>query len=260
MGKAHNRLDLDISYISSEYISGRTAQDIASELGVSKKAVLTRLRESGVQRRKHEYPDVTSEVLQDLYITQKLSTRAIADIFGCSNKFICDKLDKFGIPKRKRVGDPSFTKEERKAKWGKSREEHNLWKGGVTTLNETLRFITSDWRNEQLHSNNYTCFVTGKLGGDLHVHHIRPFHEIRDQALSDLGIDTVGRIADYDDKTMTILRDRIVELHEGERGFPIQMEIHKLFHSLYGFKTDERDLLEFKNRYLLGEFNEKLVI
>lgn len=260
MRKPHNRLDIDVNYISSEYESGRTAQDIASELGVSKKSILTRLKEAGVARRKHTPPSIGREQLYNFYVDQKLSTRAIGDMIGCSSKYVSNKLIEYGIPRRKRVGDPSFSKEERRAKWGKSREEHNLWKGGVTTLNETLRFITSEWRIEQLHKHKYTCFITGQKGGDLHVHHIRPFHEIRDHALAELGIDVAGKIADHTEETMTILRNRIAELHEGEKGFPIKPEFHKLFHKLYGFKTTEVDLLEFKKRYQSGEFNELIAI
>jgi transposase len=256
LGKAHNRLDLDISYISSEYISGRTAQDIASELGVSKKAVLNRLKEAGVQRRKPEYPDVTKEALLEMYINQKLSTRDIASKFGCSNKFIGDRLSEFGIPKRMRVGDPSFTEEERKAKWGKSREEHNMWKGGVTGLNETLRYAATDWRLSELKRGNFTCFVTGQRGGDLQVHHITPFHEIRDRALSEVGVEMRQSISDYDEETIRSLRNKIAELHEIEEGYVLEQHIHKIFHSLYGFKTTLEDLMEFKARYNSGELSQ----
>jgi hypothetical protein len=258
LAKAHNRLDIDVSYVTSEYIKGRTADDIAKELGVSKKSILTRLKEAGVGRRKQPtYPEVTYEVLQEMYINQKLSTRDIAEKFGCSNKYIGARLSEFGIPKRKRVGDESFTEEERKAKWGKSREEHNMWKGGVTGLNETLRYSATDWRLKELKRGNFTCFVTGQRGGDLHVHHITPFHEIRDQALYEIGVEMRQSIADYDNKTLTSLRNKIAELHEREEGYILAPHIHKIFHSLYGFKTTKEDLLEFKKRYQIGEFNER---
>jgi len=255
LARAHNRIDIDVIYVSSEYIKGRTANDIATELGVSKKAILTRLKEVGVERRKQPtYPEVTYEVLQEMYTNQKLSTRDIAKKFGCSNKFICDRLSEFGIPKRKRVGDESFTEEERKAKWGKSRGEHNMWKGGVTGLNETLRYSTTGWRLSELKRGSFTCFVTGQRGGDLHVHHITPFHEIRDRALTEIGVEMRASIADYDDETMRSLRNKVAELHDQEEGFVLATHIHKLFHSLYGFKTTKEDLLEFKERYINGEF------
>jgi hypothetical protein len=256
LGKAHNRLDLDISYISSEYISGRTAQDIATELGVSKKAVLNRLKEAGVQRRKPEYPAVTKEALLEVYVNQKLSTRAVGDMFGCSGRFVSTKLDEYEIPKRKRVGDPSFTEEERKAKWGKTREEHNMWKGGVTGLNETLRYAATDWRLNELKRGNFTCFVTGQRGGDLQVHHITPFHEIRDRALSEVGVEMRQSISEYDEETVRSLRNKIAELHELEEGYVLAQHIHKIFHSLYGFKTTLEDLMEFKARYNSGDLRQ----
>lgn len=261
MRKAHNRINLDVKYVAQEYMNGRTAQSIATELGVGKKTILTRLREEGISRRQQPtYPEVNKASLTEYYVNQKLSSRDVAEIFGCSNNLVLKRLEQFDIESRQRVGDPTFTEAERKAKWGRPREEHNLWKGGVTGINETLRGATDDWRKAELRRNNFTCYVTGKRSGDLHVHHVTPFHEMRDKVVSELGIELLPTIADYDEDTVEAMRNRIVELHESEKGYVITSEMHKLFHTLYGFKTDVNDLTEFKTRHRLGEFNEMQAI
>lgn len=259
MRKAHNRLNLDVEYITKEYLAGRTAQSIATELGVGKKTILTRLKEEGVQRRQQpSYPEVTKEVLEELYTNQKLSTRTIASKFRCSNKFVNTRLEEFEIPIRLNAGDPSFTEEERKEKWGQVREAHPRWKGGVTGINETLRGATEEWRNRELQRSNYTCFVTGVRTGDMHVHHITPFHKMRDSMMDELGIDMRPTISDYTDTEVEIMRERMSEMHEGEEGYVMTAQMHKLFHSLYGFDTDVDDLYEFKTRHRLGEFSKLL--
>jgi hypothetical protein len=259
MRKPHNYMELDMDYISTEYLKGSAALKIAENLGVSKKAILTRLKKLGIERRKQAtYDEITYEDLFTLYIENKLSTRSIADKYGCSSRHICTKLKAFGIPVRKHAGDSSFTAEERKEKWGKSRDNHNLWKGGVTELNVTLRYYLSEWKRKELINNNYTCFITGIRGGDLDVHHITPFHEIRDAILSEAGLETKKTIADYTSAEVDMLRKRIIEAHKTEKGYAIKPEIHKLFHRLYGFKTNEADLIEFKNRYNFGEFKDAI--
>lgn len=261
MRKAHNRLDIDSKYIATEYKNGKTAQTIATELGVSKKSVLLRLKEEGVEcRQPPTYPEVTGEVLNEYYINKKLSSRTIASIFGCSSRLIIKRLEHFGIPTRQNAGDPSFTEDERKEKYGNPREKHSLWKGGVTGINETLRGATEEWRNSEMKRNNYTCYISGVRKGTMHVHHITPFHEIRDIAFVETNLTAKPTLADYTDEEVTLLRDKVVELHQREKGYVLTSELHKRFHSLYGFKTTESDLHEFKTRYRLGELNESVAI
>lgn len=261
MRKAHNMLDVDSKYIATEYTSGRSAQSIATEIGVDKSIILTRLKEEGIPRRKQPtYPEITKEVLTELYTNQKLSSRVIGAKFGCSNNLIIKRLKQFNIPTRLNAGDPSYSAEERKEMYGNPRETHPLWKGGVTVIEKTLRLATQDWREQEMKRGNYTCFISNKRGGDLHVHHVTPFHVLREQAEKELGIPLRETIADYDTDTVAVICDKIAELHKVEKGYVITAELHKKFHSLYGFKTTEADLLEFKTRYRLGELNEKVAI
>lgn len=254
----HNRIKIDVNYVVEEYTKGRSAQDIGKELGVSKKTILTRLKENEISRRQSpKYEEITENILRDLYIDKKLSTREIAGKYGCSNRLVLKRLHEYGIPVRKHAGDPAFTSEERKEKWGRPLERHNLWQGGITSLNESLRNVTYEWRDEHLRKFNYRCYITGKHSHDLHVHHVKPFNVIRDEALVELKLDKRESVKDYTLEEIEALKDLVAEKHEYEKGYPIDSEIHTLFHSLYGFKTTEADLLEFKQRYNSGEFDEK---
>lgn len=264
MGKkrrAHNRLDLDVEYIAEEYMKGRSAQDIAKEKGVSKGTILRRLREQGVERRQRPaYDEVTKEVIETLYNDKKMSTRAIAEVFGCSNRLVLNRLRKYGIPTRKHAGDPAFTAEERKEKWGRSLERHNLWKGGVTSVNNALRGVTNEWSLRHMREYDFKCFVLGEETHNLEVHHIKPFSEIRDESIAEMGLEGRKTISEYTVEELEKLKNIIIEKHENIKGYPLDAKIHQLFHSEYGFDTDLDDLLEFKERYLSGEFNESEAI
>ena len=51
------------------------------------------------------------------------------------------------------------------------------WKGGLTALQEHIRnsFEYRQWRSDVFTRDDFTCQKCGKRGGDLHVHHIKPF-------------------------------------------------------------------------------------
>ena len=259
--RAHNRMELDAEYIKRAYLSGISANSIAKELDVSKRTILRRLREQGVERRQaNTFPEITKEVLQELYTESKLSTRDIAERYGCSSRLILKRLRKYGIPIRKHAGDPIFTKEERKMKWGRSREQHNLWKGGVTGINQVLRGAIDEWIFDRLKEQNFTCFISGKSTGDMQVHHETPFHKLRDRLVTEMGIELKPTIADYTEAEVETMRENMREIHEQEAGYVLTREVHSLFHSLYGFETTREDLLDFKRRYHSGEFDEKEAI
>jgi len=254
--RAHNRLNLDDRYIVREYEKGRTAQDIAEEKGVAKGTILRRLREQGIERRKPpSYEGLTKEVLESMYIDKKMSTRAIAEVYGSSNSFVLNRLRKYDIPTRKNAGDPSFTKEERKEKWGRPLDRHNMWKGGVTSINNALRGVTKEWSLKHMRENNFKCFVLEEETHNLEVHHVKPFKEIRDEAIAELGLEGRKAVREYSEEELEKLKEIIIEKHEGLKGYPLDARIHRLFHSEYGECTDLDDLLEFKERYLSGEFS-----
>lgn len=56
-------------------------------------------------------------------------------------------------------------------------EANPNWKGGVTSINASLRASTKykNWRTLVFKRDNWTCQECGQIGGELEVHHIRAF-------------------------------------------------------------------------------------
>ena len=70
------------------------------------------------------------------------------------------------------------------------------------------------WRDECFKRDNYTCQLTGEVGGRLEVHHIYSY-------------------------------DKHKELRfEVDNGITISKDIHKLFHSIYGYGSNTREQWE----------------
>lgn len=65
-------------------------------------------------------------------------------------------------------------------KMGSKREKNPNWKGGVTSINETIRksIPYKEWRNSVFKRDNFTCVWCGekdKVSGKLQADHIKPF-------------------------------------------------------------------------------------
>lgn len=133
--------------------------------------------------------------------------------------------------------------------------DNNMWKGGVSGINENLRSSIKQWKQDVAKAQNYTCCITGKRINNFHIHHITPFHVIRDEAIAELGIELKATLAENDEEVIGRLKRRIVDVHEQEQGYVVTAELHQLFHTIYGYKTTEIDFEEFKTRYQSGEFN-----
>lgn len=261
MKKAHNRIELDEKYIIAEYISGRTAKDIAKELSVSKQVVLSRLEDNGIERRKTnpEY-SVTKDELYHYYVENREGIIAIAKRIGCGKTFINNKLHEYGIPVRQKSSDPAFSAEERRKMYGLPLEKSPQWKGGLSKINCYLRAHTHNWRMGVFIEAKGTCFISGMKSNNLEAHHSIPFSVIRDEAFDESGIERRELVSDYTNEELDIVGEIIRRKHEGLKGYAIDRDLHSKFHSLYGDVTTEADLLEFKTRYRLGELNEKVAI
>lgn len=252
----HNKAPINEPYIIEQYELGRSTNDIAAELGVSGSAVSRRLTKLGIAKRKLEY-DIPKSELRRLYIDEKLSVRDIAKQFGCGKTYINRLLKRYDVPLRKNAGDPSFTKEERRAKWGQYGAEHPLWKGGVTSINEYLRKASHDWRDAKMAQANYRCWITGEEVPRLNVHHAYPWHKLRDEAMQAVGIYGLESVGDCSPELIEECYEKLVDKHRTLPGYVIDERLHVLFHQVYGNDVTDADIHEFKERYLRGEFNVK---
>lgn len=244
-------------WLYNEYITNdKTIVQIAEELGVVHSTIAVWTRKHGIKKPKKPSNNNTKVEIKcsgcgsayDANLRQLV--RKIRDgqtNFHCSRECFAESLS----TKYLGEGNPMS---------GRFGEDNPTWKGGVIGVNEFTRSLLRNWKFDILKASNFTCFITGQLSHSLEVHHITPFHEIRDAALLELNLDIRKTVSEYSREELDALSEKIIKAHEKEKGFAIEKSIHKLFHSIYGFKTNEQNLVEFKTRYLSGEFSESRAI
>gem|GEM_PF-3907387 len=130
----------------------------------------------------------------------------------------------------------------------------HFWKGGLSDLNNYLRHSIDEWKLNAFEKYDYTCFVTGIRGGNLNIHHPKPFNIIRDEILDDLGLNYRKKVHEYSEKEIELVMQELKKRHDDYGGIPLLEEIHKSFHRIYGNDTTKDDLIEFKRRYNNSKF------
>lgn len=136
-------------------------------------------------------------------------------------------------------------------------ENHYNWKGGITELKDFLRKHISEWKQDSLKIYGYKCFVTqGKQA--LEIHHVTPFYKIRDLVLEELNMPVFKNVSDYSEEQLNLIIEKLKEHHDEIGGVPLESDVHRLFHKIYGvYDTTIEQLHEFKYRYLSGEFTQE---
>lgn len=137
-----------------------------------------------------------------------------------------------------------------------SGENSGLWKGGLRTFNDALRNSLVKWKADILNKYNQKCFISGETE-NLIIHHIKPFNEIRDEVLQELGFNAYFRreewtFDDFTDEEINLIKFKVKEKHTLDSGVPLTIELHKEFHKNYGMRASLEDLLEFKKTALKG--------
>lgn len=110
----------------------------------------------------------------------------------------------------------------------KKGSEHHSWNSDLLNGDRSSRrgSVCVNWRNEIYERDEYTCQVSGRIGGQMNAHHLYSWHSHPELRL------------------------------ELSNGISICKQLHDLFHKLYGkkFNTPEQ-FKDFKRRYNLGEFS-----
>jgi hypothetical protein len=247
---------MEKEWLYDEYVTkGRTLVEISDELGITKDSLRVWIKKYEIKKYgNNTLNSTTVEILchrckKEYSASLRYLVRQIRDghtRFYCGRKCVNNAISESqqGVNNNMR---------------NKKGDLNPAWKGGVSGLNEYARCATKDWKNQILRECNFTCFISNIQSHNLQVHHTSPFHEMRDRALSELGLNVRQSISEYTDEELDAITDKIRRAHETEKGYAIDASIHKIFHSLYGFKTNERDFLEFKHRYITGEFIKEAV-
>ena len=151
--------------------------------------------------------------------------------------------------------------EKAKKQW---QDEEMKWKmhykGGITPISQYLRSSNSQWFEDCKQKANYTCQLTGQVGGQLHTHHLKAFSTIVIEAHNLHNIKIKPQAKDYTQEELKLLEEYVGSWHKDDSNAVVLSEdVHKLFHSLYGkHENTPEQFEEFKERYLAGEFKEIL--
>ena len=144
----------------------------------------------------------------------------------------------------------------------KMRETKLTQTGGVTNVYKHFRNrpYIKEWVNLVLQERDYTCELSNIRGGYLEVHHLYSFSEIVIDAHIINNIEIKSQIGQYTLEELNLLEHYIREQHQDtNNAVVLSREIHELFHIEFmgGFikHATEEDYIEFKQRYLNGEFN-----
>lgn len=112
----------------------------------------------------------------------------------------------------------------------RAKENHHNWKGGVSKLDSIVHCLLKPvWINPILERDSFTCQLCGKHGGDMEIHHLRLYVEIRDLILkqySDLDMQ------DFDNRKALALK--IVEEHVLSDGITLCISCHHDVHKSHG--------------------------
>lgn len=156
--------------------------------------------------------------------------------------------------KMKKLNEEQWKDKERMK--GKSNPNY---KDGITLISNHLRglLIVENWFNISKKQVNYTCQLTGQIGGKLHTHHLYSFSSIILDAHSTYNIEIRPQVKDYSQEELKLLEDYVAEWHkDNSNAIVLCEEVHRLFHHEYGSKDNTPEQFEeFKIRYLNGEFN-----
>lgn len=135
----------------------------------------------------------------------------------------------------------------------KAGEKNPNWRGGSSELNGWLRSCIDVWRRNKKKSLD-RCFVSGMKSKNLEIHHSYSFFKIRDITLNKLNLDKREKVSDYSQEEIYKIKEMFLRLNSISCGVAIDRDIHKMFHRIYGRNVNYRDLKEFKERYLKGDF------
>ena len=137
---------------------------------------------------------------------QGLYDKEIAAIYGCERSNITIRLNKAGFKSRKsKIDDIALRNRISDSLKGRYIGENNPNYKGFANEKVLARGLFKTISKEMLRNCNFTCQICGQHGGNLHTHHIKPFHVIFDEFIQNAYSGNIENfyheILSYDDFT-----------------------------------------------------------
>lgn len=139
-------------------------------------------------------------------------------------------------------------------------ENNYNWQGGTKILRESLRQYVIPWKKESIKNCNYKCILTED--SNFEVHHIINFNEILNMFFELHNIEIKKTLYEYDDEIENFITSEFPKYHDKfGLGVCLNVELHKLFHSIYSkYDNTPEQFEEFKQDYLNGKYDDVLPV
>lgn len=124
---------------------------------------------------------------------------------------------------------------------------HPNWKR-TAAISSYLREHLKDWKTASLESADYKCDITGRSGNQ-HIHHKYPFHMIIEDMHIELDIEAKERVENYTNEEVELMIGYVQRVHLEMLGVVLKPDVHRFYHSLFGFNNSEEQYEFFKENY-----------
>ena len=182
---------------------------------------------SNTLKRKYKTGEISSPFLNPIKLKEIQSKRKGLSIEGSLN-----------ISRRMKIENPMFNEEVRKRvsatideriKSGKlvykKGHVHHLYKGNRTFSNDCRKWLKA-WIQSVMERDKFSCTVCNKIGGYLHIHHIRPLRDIIKMVLTTEGISDIVSLKSNNITEYERLIQKVVDSHRMEDGITVCKQCH----------------------------------